>query len=46
MNNTKSNRIGVVFDFDDTLLPDSTTAAVAAVGLDVGDFWGLSLIHI
>ena len=32
-------RIGVIFDFDDTLAPDSTTALVDRTGHDVGEFW-------
>jgi len=34
-----SHRIGVVFDFDDTLAPDSTSGFLEHVGLDVGNFW-------
>ena len=32
--------IAVVFDFDDTLVPDSTTALIERHGLDPGEFWG------
>lgn len=31
--------MAVVFDFDDTLMPDSTTALLAAHGIDYQDFW-------
>ena len=31
--------IAVVFDFDDTLVPDSTTALLQSHGIDVGAFW-------
>ncbi len=31
--------IAVVFDFDDTLLPDSTSALLKAHGVDPTDFW-------
>ena len=31
--------IAVVFDFDDTLVPDSTTALLASRGVDVAAFW-------
>lgn len=31
--------IAVVFDFDDTLVPDSTTALLQSRGIDVGAFW-------
>lgn len=31
--------IAVVFDFDDTLLPDSTTALLASRGIDTTEFW-------
>ena len=31
--------IAVVFDFDDTLVPDSTTALLQSRGIDVGEFW-------
>lgn len=31
--------IAVVFDFDDTLLPDSTTALLAGHGIDTDEFW-------
>ncbi|MDE0694140.1 MAG: HAD family hydrolase [Gammaproteobacteria bacterium] len=32
--------IAVVFDFDDTLVPDSTTALLEQYGVDPGEFWG------
>ena len=31
--------VAVVFDFDDTLAPDSTSGFLATLGLDVGAFW-------
>ena len=31
--------IAVIFDFDDTLAPDSTTGYLHRVGIDVGKFW-------
>jgi phosphoserine phosphatase len=31
--------MAVVFDFDDTLLPDSTTALLSAHGIDTDEFW-------
>jgi hypothetical protein len=34
------NIIAVVFDFDDTLTDDSTTALITSVGMDANDFWG------
>ncbi len=34
------NIIAVVFDFDDTLTDDSTTALLSSKGIDVADFWG------
>jgi phosphoserine phosphatase len=33
------NIIAVVFDFDDTLTNDSTTALIESVGIDAKDFW-------
>ncbi len=33
------NIIAVVFDFDDTLTDDSTTALIQSVGIDASDFW-------
>lgn len=33
--------IAVVFDFDDTLLPDSTTSLLEAHGIDPKIFWGV-----
>jgi phosphoserine phosphatase len=35
------NIIAVVFDFDDTLTDDSTTALIKSVGLDPKEFWGI-----
>ena len=32
--------VAVVFDFDDTLAPDSTTGFLRDFGLDPGEFWG------
>src|SRR5215472_14077162 len=32
--------VAVIFDFDDTLLPDSTTMLLKAHGIDTDDFWG------
>lgn len=34
------NIIALVFDFDDTLTDDSTTALLASVGIDPKKFWG------
>lgn len=31
--------IGIIFDFDDTLAPDTTSAYLAAHGIDEHDFW-------
>jgi phosphoglycolate phosphatase-like HAD superfamily hydrolase len=31
--------LAVIFDFDDTLLPDSTSALLRAHGLDANEFW-------
>lgn len=31
--------LAVIFDFDDTLVPDSTTALLEARGIDVREFW-------
>jgi hypothetical protein len=33
--------IAVVFDFDDTLVPDSTTKLLSHHGIDTADFWGV-----
>ena len=33
------NIIAVVFDFDDTLTDDSTTALIRSAGIDADDFW-------
>jgi phosphoserine phosphatase len=35
-----SRHLAVIFDFDDTLVPDSTTAFLASRGIDTEDFWG------
>jgi phosphoserine phosphatase len=35
--------VSVIFDFDDTLLPDSTSALPREHGLDPGDFWSRSV---
>ncbi|MBX9689631.1 MAG: haloacid dehalogenase-like hydrolase [Candidatus Obscuribacterales bacterium] len=32
--------IAVIFDFDDTLMPDSTTELIKAHGIDPDEFWG------
>jgi phosphoglycolate phosphatase-like HAD superfamily hydrolase len=32
--------VAVIFDFDDTLLPDSTTRLLKSHGIDTDDFWG------
>jgi hypothetical protein len=34
-----SDTIAVVFDFDDTLAPDSTSSFLASLGVDVPSFW-------
>ena len=34
-----SDIVAIVFDFDDTLAPDSTSGYLADLGLDVGAFW-------
>lgn len=34
-----SDTIAVVFDFDDTLAPDSTSSFLASLGVDVPAFW-------
>jgi len=33
--------IAVIFDFDDTLVPDSTTKLLSTYGVDPNEFWGL-----
>jgi len=33
------NIIAVIFDFDDTLAPDATSALLESLGVDVKDFW-------
>jgi len=35
----KHNTIGIIFDFDDTLTHDSTTAFIESVGIDSNEFW-------
>lgn len=35
--------IALIFDFDDTLLPDSTTALLDSYGIDTKNFWGHSV---
>jgi len=37
-----SNTIALIFDFDDTLTPDSTTGFLGHYGVDVGEFWGVA----
>src|SRR5690606_17789469 len=34
-----SDVIALIFDFDDTLAPDSTTGFLADMGVDVEEFW-------
>lgn len=34
-----SKTIAVIFDFDDTLAPDSTTTFLESIGVDAHDFW-------
>lgn len=34
-----SSTIGLIFDFDDTLAPDSTTGFLASRGVDIKKFW-------
>lgn len=36
-----NKRLAVVFDFDDTLAPDTTSALLEARGVDLGRFWGV-----
>jgi hypothetical protein len=33
------NKIAIIFDFDDTLAPDSTSTFLESLGIDVSDFW-------
>jgi len=33
------NKIAIIFDFDDTLAPDSTSSFLESIGVDVHDFW-------
>lgn len=35
-----SDHLAVVFDFDDTLVPDSTSLFLSSKGVDIDDFWG------
>ncbi len=35
----QTNRLAIVFDFDDTLTPDSTSAFLAFKGIQSDDFW-------
>lgn len=37
--NNEQNRIAVIFDFDETLAPDSTSSFLESIGVDVEDFW-------
>lgn len=41
-----SNVIAVVFDFDDTLAPDSTSGFLASLGVDVPAFWRQHVQHL
>jgi phosphoglycolate phosphatase-like HAD superfamily hydrolase len=34
-----TNRIGIIFDFDETLAPDSTSSFLESLDVDVKDFW-------
>jgi len=34
------DRIALIFDFDDTLAPDSTSSFLESIGIDTKDFWG------
>ena len=36
-----ASRIGIIFDFDGTLAPDSTTGFLASIGVEPGAFWDL-----
>ncbi len=33
------NKIALIFDFDDTLVPDSTNALLRHIGVDIKEFW-------
>ena len=33
--------IAIIFDFDDTIVPDSTTQLLQSKGIDVDEFWGV-----
>src|SRR5688500_5567724 len=33
------NKIAIVFDFDDTLAPDSTSSFLESMGVDTHEFW-------
>ena len=37
---TRSDHLAVIFDYDDTLVPDSTSLFLQSKGIDVEDFWG------
>jgi len=34
------DRIALIFDFDDTLAPDSTSSFLESIGIETKDFWG------
>ncbi len=34
------DRIALIFDFDDTLAPDSTSSFLESIGIDTKEFWG------
>jgi len=38
--------VAVIFDFDDTLVPDSTSALLRSAGLDADDFWSNRVIDL
>lgn len=40
-----STRIGVIFDFDDTLAPDSTTYLLKKLGIDPEKFWNEDFVE-
>ncbi|PBO84792.1 MAG: hypothetical protein COA77_07560 [Thaumarchaeota archaeon] len=33
------SKLAVIFDFDDTLVPDTTTQLLQKYGINTGDFW-------
>ena len=37
------HNIAIIFDFDDTLVPDSTTALLESKGVDTEEFWTVKL---